>query len=275
MLRLTDKIIILSLCAAPLQALADNTSTDSYLTNFFNFFSEMPEPKPVVNKWVYVKLDGINAIRAGEHINIMIDPKSEHEVQINAPATAFNIEDGTLNLFTRSIGNKKYNVIVRDLNALDYLEMNGNSTIYGNKVKKTNNPLTIVSNNHAKIEIHGMVKINSLEQNSDKSTKITWVDSENLKIDAGKGTITLAGTAKNASIWAHDSANIVLPHLRTENTWISSMQNSHIFTNPIGYFYAHAKDKSLVEHRGNFKTITRITKNTANIIEKQLDREKD
>ena len=270
MRKTTKKLLLATVAAlATTHVYADNySSPEKFLKEIYDFFAD--EPKPIINKWVPVKIKNIKAINASDNVNIKIDPNSKEDLIIHIPATAYSIDNGTLNLHMNSLCKEKYNVILKNIDNIENIEMKGNSVLFGKGLKKTKKPLSITSRDSARIEIGGMINVKSLTQHSKKKTEITWVDSKNLSIDAAAGELKLAGAADKANIWTHGSANVEAPHLRTKSTWISAEQHSHIYSNPIGYFYAHARGNSLIEHRGNYKGITLITKNLGNVIYRRL-----
>lgn len=271
MQKLTKVALILTACSLPIQeVVAKEDLIEQYLSDIYNYFSVIPEPKPIVNKWVAISSKNITTITAGDNINIKIDPTSKEDIKLYAPATGYYTDGSSLNLYSNSVSKEKYNVKLKSINLLENIVMNGNATIEGKDLKKDDVALNIKTTGNSIVNIQGMIKLKSLSHHSKNKTEITWVDADKLNIDVASGTVKLAGTANDASIWSYGQSVVDIPHLRTKNTWIATQQNSHVFSNPIGYFYAHAQNNSLIEHRGNFKTISVITKDLANVILHQL-----
>ena len=242
--------------ASPFHAALDDIDT---------YFSEIPE---TTQKWQAITTTSYKNIKADNNIHILIDPKSKNNTMVYYPCVSATVNGDSLILTSIKDTTEKYNVILKSIDNVSTISAKGNSEIRGKGIKHKDKTLDIYTYDNSNIELEGMINLNRLEQASSGTTKLLWIDSEKATINVLSGVADLAGTVKNVNIWAYGSSSLKAAHLRSTNTWLSASGDNHSYVNPIGYFYAHADGRALIEHRGNYTTIAQVVNNNANLIYK-------
>ncbi|MBT4804014.1 MAG: hypothetical protein HON78_03300 [Legionellales bacterium] len=240
-------------------------SFNAALNDIDNYFSEIPEE---TQHWQAIKTDAYKNINIDNNVRLLIDPKSKNNTMVYYPWVSATVDGDTLTLTSTESTTEKYNVILSSIDNVSTISVKGNSEIKGKGLKHKNKTLDIYTYGSSNVELEGMINLNRLEQASSGTTKLLWVDSKHTTINIYSGVADLAGTTKNANIWAYGNSSLKAAHLRSTNTWISASDNNNSYINPIGYFYAHANKDATIEHRGNYTTIAQVVNNNANLIYK-------
>ena len=287
--KLTVSVIFASLCSAPAWAAESESHIDKLIDELnatfdriASHFSKIPEPQPIKPTWESFTLTPYKTLRIGEDIRLLVDAKpigkSNSKVkskgtvlQLLTPFVTAHIDKDSLVITAKKHTDAKYNVQLNTINGVEVLDLHDNASITGHKIQLSKTPLTINNQDSANITLEGMVNLGALNQGSTGTTKILWVDAENTKLNVFNGNINLAGTSKNTVMWAYGDSVIHAPHFRSQNLWLSASGNNRSYINPIGYFYVHGTENALLMHRGQYKTISRVLNDQANLIEGSVE----
>ena len=296
MLRRNRIVIATSLLLTAQLATAAESSSDQGLTGFFsNFFSPrttasdaQPADKANAKKETFTNILGFEIEKPGWYAiesqpyskividgqtHVIINPASKNKISVWNHNAEVLFSDDTLVIHTpyQPDDAEHYNnIVLRDINDVKMIRVRDDASIINSKSKRKNKtktgPFTLIIEDHGRVALEGMFDIKRLVHSSDEKSSLLWVDSPAIEVIANNGSVKLAGVAKSAKIWGYGHAKIHADHLRSDNTWVTATDHSFIESNPIGYFYAHAAKHSTIWHRGQYKTVTRITEDHGNVL---------
>jgi len=235
-------------------------------TNIFGF--EIEEPA-----WYAVEAQPYSKIVVDSETHVIINPKSKDKISVWNHTAEVIFSDDTMIIHTpyQPDDAEHYNnVKLRDINDVKLIQVRDDASIATQKNKRKNKiktgPFTLTVEDHGRVALEGMFDIQRLVHSSDEKSSLLWVDSPAIEVIASNGSVTLAGVTESAKIWGYGHAKIHAGHLRSNSTWVTGTDHSFIESNPIGYFYAHAAKHSTIWHRGQYKTVTRITEDHGNVL---------
>jgi len=128
--------------------------------------------------------------------------------------------------------------------------------------------LKVVANNHASVELIGLVNVNNIQQNDQSNVNVQWVDSDSLTVNVNdQAKLTLAGATNKLIANAADSALVKAEYLRADSAWVKAENEAAIYITPVNSLSAFASNKGNVYYYKYPKRLNRNTTESGNVLQ--------
>ncbi len=141
------------------------------------------------------------------------------------------------------------------------------STVHSNRITITH-PLNITANGDARINLTGMIDVNSINAADDANITLSWVNSPNLTIDAaGRSHLQLSGHVQTSNIHLADYAALEARSLTTVNNKTKTEDHALANIKVMNTLRAFASNDSGIYYTAKPAHLTRSSLDQANILE--------